>query len=172
MLEKDYEYVETNTLTKKKMENSFNISRYQELLKLKNNNKIALFDENSMELLKYQANVQTQVSYNRKKDYFILISRFLNHRLEIHQLKSKINDLKQQDLEKSSRILENFEELESFSLASDLEKFGNPINEISELCFNFYEYLANGMEALTEDEFYDLINKYYLQLQVAFSSTI
>ena len=154
------------------MENYFNLRRYQELLELKKQNKILLLDKNFMELIKYKSAIKKQISYNRKQDYFSLISEFLNRNLEIHEFESQINELQKEDDRKSKKILENFQNLQSFSLASDLEMFNTPINNILEACFDFYESLADDVKPMTKNELYELVNKYYFQLQTSFPTTV
>ena len=125
-----------------------------------------------MELIKYKSAIKKQISYNRKQDYFSLISEFLNRNLEIHEFESQINELQKEDDRKSKKILENFQNLQSFSLASDLEMFNTPINNILEACFDFYESLADDVKPMTKNELYELVNKYYFQLQTSFPTTV
>ena len=106
------------------METSFNTQDYQKLLELKNSNEISLLDENFIKLEKYEVSIQNQISYNRKMDYCLLISKFLNRNIEIHEFRSKIKDLNEQDYRKSRVVLQNLHDLQYFSLASDLENFG------------------------------------------------
>ena len=149
------------------MENYFNLSKYQKLLKLKENNEISLSDEDFMELLKYEVYVQDQISYDRKDEYFLLIIKFLNRSLGIYNFESQMKELREQDNQKSKIVLENPQELQAFTLASDLKIFSNSINNISEVCFDFYESF-NDLESITKDELYDSVHKYYSELQAAF----
>ena len=149
------------------MANYFNLSRYQKLLKLKKNNEISSLDKNFMELLEYEVNVQDQISYDRKEVYFSLISKFLDRSIGIYDFESQMKELQEQDNRKSKILLENSQELQTFPLASDLKIFSNSINNISEVCFDFYESF-NDLESITKDELYDSVNKYYSELQAAF----
>ena len=149
------------------MANYFNLSRYKELLNLKKNNKISFLDEDFMELLIYKSNVAEQISYDRKEAYFLLISKFLDRSITISDFNSQIKELQEQDNRKSKIILENFEELQAFSLASDLNIFSNSIHYISEGCLDYYESFVD-LKPITKDELYDLVNKYYSQLQATF----
>lgn len=71
--------------------------------------------------------------------------------------------MEKEDSEKSTRILEDFQELEVFTLANDLEKFSDLIIQISTLCFEYNEVWDGTMEPMSESEFYYLVNNHYLQ---------
>ena len=86
------------------MEKYFNLSRYKELLKLQENGKILFFD---LELLSLKASVAQQISYNRKKDYYILIDQYLSQIIPPSEFRSKFLQMKKEDSEKSILILEN-----------------------------------------------------------------
>ena len=146
------------------MEKYFNLSRYKELLKLQENGKISFFD---LELLSLQASVAQQMYYNRKKDYFILIDQYLSRIIPPYEFRSKFLQMEKEDSEKSTLILEDFQELEVFTLAKDLEKFSDLINDISALCFEYDELWDGTIERMSESEFYYLVlvNNYYLQLE-------
>ena len=144
------------------MEKYFNLSRYKELLKLQENGKISFFD---LELLSLQASVAQQMYYNRKKDYFILIDQYLSRIIPPYEFRSKFLQMEKKDSEKSTLILEDFQELEVFTLAKDLEKFSDLIDQISTICFEYGEVWDGTMEPMSESEFYCLVNNHYLQLE-------
>ena len=143
------------------MGKDFNLSRYKELLKLQENGKISFLD---FELLSFRASVAQQMCYNRKKDYFILIDEYLSRIIPPDEFRSKFLEMKKEDSEKATIILEDFQELEVFTLAKDLEKFSDLIGEISTLCFEYSEIWDGTMEPMSESEFYYLVNNHYLQL--------
>ena len=126
------------------------------------NGKISFLD---FELLSFKASVQQQICYNRKKDYFILIDEYLSRIIPPYEFRSKFLQMEKEDSEKSTRILENFQELEVFTLAKDLEKFSDLIGNISTLCFEYNEIWDGTMERMLESEFYYLVNNHYLQLR-------
>ena len=150
------------------MEKHFNLSRYKELLKLEESGNISFLDENYLELLSYKASVAEQIYYNRKKDYFIVIHEYLSQIITPYEFRSKFLQMKKDDSAKATIILENFQELEVFTLAKDLEKFSDLISQISTLCLEFDEVWDGTMEPMSESEFYSLVNNHYLQLQEAF----
>lgn len=69
---------------------------------------------------------------------------------------------------KATIILENFQELERFSLAEDSDKFSNLVCEISQLCFDYYEDWDGTIKLMSKAELYHLVNNRYDQLQEAF----
>jgi len=76
--------------------------------------------------------------------------------------------MESEDSKKATILLEDFQELEVFTLAEDLEKFSDLRNQISTLCFEYDEVWDGSMERMSESEFYYLVNNRYLQLQKAF----
>ena len=153
------------------MKNFFNLYRYIELRELRKNNEISLFDKNFIELLEYESTIKSQIAYNHKKDYLLLLSKFLDKSIAIHKFEYQLKEFHKQDIQQSKIVLENFQDLKHFYIAADLQIFSNLINKISELCFDFYESF-DDLEPITKDELYKLINKYYLQLQKAFPYTV
>ena len=72
--------------------------------------------------------------------------------------------MKKEDSNKSTRIFEDLQELEVFTLSNDLENFSDLIVEIFILCREYGEVWDRTMEPMSKSEFYDLVNNYYLQL--------
>ena len=147
------------------MEKHFNLSRYKELLQLKEKGKISFLD---LELLTYEASVVEQIWYNRKKNYYILIYEYLSQIITPYEFRSKFLQMKKDDSAKATRILKNFQELEVFTITKGLKKCSDLINQISTLCLEFDVVWAETMEPMSESEFYSLIHNHYLQLQKAF----
>jgi hypothetical protein len=143
------------------MKKHFNLSRYKELLKLEESGKISFLD---LELLSYRASVEEQISYNRKKDYFLLIHKYLTRLILPSEFRVQFLQMEREDSKKATILLEDFQELEVFSLAEDLEKFSDLITQISTLCFEYAELWDGTMERMSENEFYYLVNNLYLQL--------
>jgi hypothetical protein len=147
------------------MEKNFNLSRYKELLELEEKKEISFLN---LELVTYKASVEAQIAYNRKKDYFILIYKYLSQLITPYEFRCDFLQMDKDDLTKSRRILKNFQKLEVFSFTKGLEEFSDLITEISALCLEFGETWDGTMEPMSESEFYSLINKYYFQLQETF----
>lgn len=154
------------------MEKQFNLARYKELLKLQESGKMEFLDENYFEFLSLSASVIKQINYNRKKDYFSLIHQYLSRVIPLYEFRVQFLQMEKEDSKKATILLEDFQELEVFTLAEDLEKFAAFINQISTLCFEYAEIWDGTMERMSEDEFYYLVNNLYLQLQKAFPFNI
>jgi len=144
------------------MKNYFNVSRYKELLKQRKNEEISFLN---LELISFEASVEEQICYDRKKDYFILIDEYLSRTISLYDFRSKFLQMQNEDSEKATIILEDFQELENFTLANNLEKFSDLITDISSLCFEYGELWDGTIEPMSESEFYDLVNNYYFQLK-------
>lgn len=148
------------------MTKKINLSRYKELFRLDPINKYSFSDEIFLEFLDYQASIECQICYNRKEKYFSLINKYLSGILTPYEFRSKFLKMERQDSERASTICEDFEALEIFTLADDLENFSDLKNQISTLCFEYGEIFDDGSgERMTEIEFYSLVNSRYFQLQ-------
>lgn len=147
------------------MENQFNLSRYKELLELEKNNKITFLD---LELVTYKASIESQICYNRKENYFSLINRYLIGTLDGPDFRSQFLKMENQDRKIAYTIKRDFQKLEAFTLADDLEDFSNLTVQISTLCLEYDEIWDGTLERMSESEFYSLVNKYYFQLAKLF----
>jgi hypothetical protein len=145
------------------MKKKFNFTGYKELLDMENRGEIVFLDANYFKLLRYQTSVGKQLIYDRKKDYYSIINKYLNRTLTLLEFRTQFLDMEKEDSEKGYAILGNIQELEVFYLAEDLEKFSRLIAEIITICEDYYI-----IEPMPETEFYFLVNKYYHQLQEAF----
>ena len=147
------------------MAKQFNLERYKELLELEKNNKITFLD---LELVTYGANIESQICYNRKENYFSLIEKYLKRKIDGYEFRSKFIEMEQQDGKLSSIIKQDFQKLEVFTLADDLKEFSNLLVEISTLCWEYDEIWDGTMTPMSENEFYSLVNKHYFQLAELF----
>jgi hypothetical protein len=147
------------------MANQFNLIPYKELLELEKTNKITFLD---IELLTYRASIESQTSYERKDDYFSLIEKYLRKKITGYEFRSKFREMELQDSSKAYIISQDFQNLEVFILAGDLEEFSSLILEIAILCLEFDELWDGTIERMSESKFYSLVNKYYFQLAELF----
>jgi hypothetical protein len=134
---------------------------------LTNKNK-SLFSENRsefLELLDYKANVEQQIIYNRKNDYFLLINNYLKQLITPSEFKIEILKMEKQDGRKAKKILQDSQQLSLFFFVESLKEFSNLMQQILDLCFE--DGLKYG-KGLSKDEFYDLVNNLYLQLKKYF----
>ena len=140
------------------MANQFNLLRYKELLELEKNNKITFLD---LELLKYKASIESQIYYNRKEDYFSLIEKYLKRKLTGYEFRLKFINMETEDQKIASTIMRDFQKLEAFMLADDLEDFSNLIIKISTLCLEYDIIWDENEKRMSESEFYSLVNNHY-----------
>lgn len=154
------------------MKKKFNLSAYKKLLKLEENGKISFMDQRYLELLDYKADVEVQITYNRKVDYFLLIHDYLIQVTTPYEFRCKLIEMTKEDSMKATIIRENFQQLEDFSIAENLDKFSGLMGKISNLCFDYDEVWDGTMKPMSEAEFRSLVNNYYLQLQEAFPVNI
>ena len=92
------------------MEKPFNLARYKELLKLHKNGSISLLDELGIEYLSYSGSVTSQISYNRKGDYFLLINQYLSQTITPYEFRSQFLEMENQDSKKANVILRDFKQ--------------------------------------------------------------
>ncbi len=147
------------------MENQFDVKRYKELLELEKTNKISFLD---LELVTYQASIPSQISYNRKENYFSFIETYLKGTIDGYLFRSKFLEMENQDAKIAYRIRQDFQKLEAFTLADDLEEFSSLTQEISTLCEEYDEIWDGTIIPMSESEFYSLVNKHYYQLAKSF----
>lgn len=140
---------------------NFNLAQYKELLDVEKNDKFDSFvDPNFVELLSLEVSIQSQISYNRREDYFSLIEKYLVGKIEIYEFESKFTKMENEYIEIANKIPQDFEELEVFKLADCIEEFSDLILDISELWFGYYE-----PEGQLENQFSNAVKNCYAQLQ-------
>lgn len=132
-----------------------------------------LLDENRdefIELLSYKASVETQISYNRKEDYFLLMDKYLTQSIPFSEFKTGFLKMENQDSEKAGKILQDFQQLSLFSLVENLEEFSDSITRISSLCMEMYALKESG-ETLSKNEkneIYNSVKNLCFQLKKSF----
>lgn len=150
------------------MTKKMNVSRYKELLRLDPMKNCSFSDDIFLEFVSYTASIEGQICYNRKNEYFSLIDKYLSGTLTTYDFKVSFLNMEREDSEKASIISEDFEALELLTLADDLAKFSDLIDEISTICFEYDEIFVDDGEPMTDIEFYSLIKSRYYQLQRLF----
>lgn len=110
-----------------------------------------------------------QIKYDRKKDYFLLIHKYLTRLILPSEFRVQFLQMEKEDAKKAAIILKDFQQLEVFSLAEDLDEFSDLMGKISNLCFEYDELWDGTIDRMTENEFYYLVNNLYLQLQKSLS---
>lgn len=79
------------------MAKQFDFRRYQELIKLDEMKKGGLdfWSKDFRELLQFQGSIQSQISYNRKDQYFSLVQKYLNGMLTVYEFQSNFLELEE-----------------------------------------------------------------------------
>lgn len=144
------------------MRKKFNLQRYKELLQIEETGKYSLFDPIFRELLDYQTSVSFQIFYNQKENYFSLIEKYLSGIIGVQEFMSTFLKMKDKDDNIAMRIENDFQELEALRLSDDLERFSDFFMNISDLCTYYFE---PDFKRLSDDEFYNLVNNWYIQFQ-------
>ena len=147
---------------------TFNLSRYPTITSKKrfftNNDKDLFADPTFLELLSFESSVETQVFYNHKNNYFALIQKYLNETINPNIFRGQFIKMVNEDLKKSHKILNNFEELSTFWIDLELDEFCSLFENIHETCLYAFEF--EGQEdAMPEDKFRDSIQKIFFKIQ-------
>lgn len=122
----------------------FNLSWYRELLEITNSSKKKgkeLFQDTAfLELLSCESSVETQIFDDQKTEYFDLIQKYLGEKITPSEFRNKFIDMTTNNMEKTNKILQNFEELSTFWIELDLEKFYSLFAEIYKICLSAFEF--------------------------------
>lgn len=146
-----------------------NLLRYRQLLAKKKNSSTNknkdLFDEPTfLELLSFESSVEIQVFYNHKTNYFALIQKYLDETITPNVFRGQFIEMVTEDLKKSHKILNNFEELSTFWIDLELDDFSSFFENIYETCLYAFEF-EDQDDAMPEEKFRDSIEKYFFKLQ-------
>lgn len=141
------------------------ILRYKKLLKLEKNN--SLSDDLYWELVRYDATIQSQINYNRRVEYLLLIKKYFHRRIDSYEFRRLFLIMQEEDSVFAYEIRSDLQKLETFELANDLSQISDLITEISTLCSDFRAigYETEDDIAESEIKFYSSVKKHYLKLQ-------
>ena len=121
-------------------------------------------DPRFLELLALEASIENQIFYNNKNNYFALIQKYLNETIHPNIFRAQFIEMVNEDLKKSHKILNNFEELSTFWIDLELDEFGSLFENIHETCLCAFEF--EGQEdAMPETKFRDSIQKIFFKIQ-------
>ena len=121
------------------MQIMFDVDRYNELLKkekgLSEQGNSLIFENKDefVELLSYNARVTSQISYERKKEYYSLISQYVENMITLPMFQSEFLEMEKKDAEAAKRITNDFKQLASFSVDLKAVEFSSLIGEISDV---------------------------------------
>ena len=154
----------------------FNVLRYRQLLaknesldkKYKSLNKKKdknfFFEPDFLELLSCKGSVETQVFYNHKNKYFALIKKYLGEIINPKSFRFQFMRMALQDMREADRILNDFEELSTFWIDSELDEFSSLFEEMNEICVSTLEF-EDEDDAVPEEEFRESVEKIFSQIQ-------
>lgn len=146
----------------------FNIVRYKELLvKAESSKKIGreyFEDPEVLELLSYESKVENQFLYEEKNEYLRLIQKYLNEKISPGDFRCEYLDMIKKSMEKTSKILNNLDELSHFWIDPEGESLGSLLSDIHESCQCIIEF---GIEnsGISEDGFRQLLEKVVLEMK-------
>jgi hypothetical protein len=153
------------------MSKAINILRYKELMELGKIRNNSFSDEEFWELIDFEATVERQISYNRKKEYVLLMDKYFNQQIDSYEFRKLFLIMKNEDARNTYIICNDLQALESFKLANDPSNISNLITKISMLCldFNAIAYETKDEMAESEIQFDSSVKKHYCKLQELFS---
>ena len=99
------------------MKITFDIDRYNELLekekRLSQENNSLIFENKDefIELLSYDARVQSQISYERNQDYYSLISQYIDKVVTAPIFQSEFLKMEKEDAKAAKIITDDFKHL-------------------------------------------------------------
>ena len=117
-----------------------------------------------LELASFESSVTTQVFYNHRNNYFALIQKYLNETNNPYIFRAEFITMVKEDLKKSHKILNNFEELSTFWIDLELDEFCSLFENIHETCLYAVEFDGEE-EAMPEDIFRNSIQKNFFKIQ-------
>lgn len=146
----------------------FNIVRYKELLvkaeSSKKTGKAYFEDPEVLKLLNYESKVESQIFWKDKNEYLRLIEKYLNKKISPGDFRCEYLDMIEKSMEKTSKILNNLDELSHFWIDPEGESLGSLLSDIHESCQCIIEF---GIEnsGVSEDGFRNLLNKVVLEMK-------
>jgi hypothetical protein len=122
------------------MKITFDMDRYKELLEKKeclsqqSNSLIFENKDEFMELLSYGAFVKNQISYERREEYYSLISQYMEKVVTLPVFESEFLEMEKEDGKAAERITNDFKQLAIFSVDLKAVKFSFLTGRISDVC--------------------------------------
>ena len=154
------------------MKITFDMDRYNELLekekRLSQQSNSLIFENNDefIELLSYGARVENQISYERKEDYYSLISQYIEKVVTPPIFQLEFLKMEKEDAKAAKMITNDFKQLASFSVDLKAVEFSSLIGEISDVSMVAYEF--GPEEGISDQKFRKSIEKTFLQMQEFF----
>jgi hypothetical protein len=121
------------------MKITFDMDRYNELLEKEkplNQQSNSLIFENKdefIELLWYGVSVENQISYERKEEYYSLISQYIEKVVTYPIFQSEFLEMEKEDGKAAKMISNDFKQLAIFSVDLKAMEFSSLMNEIPDV---------------------------------------
>ena len=154
------------------MKITFDMDRYNELLEkeksLSQQSNSLIFENKDefIELLSYGARVENQIYYERKEDYYSLISQYIEKVVTPPIFQSEFLKMEKEDAKTAKMITNDFKQLVSFSVDLKAVEFSSLIGEISNISMVACEFSPE--EGISDQKFRKSIEKTFLQMQEFF----
>jgi hypothetical protein len=154
------------------MKITFDMDRYNELLekekRLSQQSNSVIFENKDefIELLSYGARVKNQISYERKKNYYSLISQYIEKIVTPPIFQSEFLKMEKKDAKTAKMITNNFKQLAIFSVDLKAVKFSSLIVEISDVFRLAWKF--GPEKGISDQKFRKSIEKIFLQMQEFF----
>jgi hypothetical protein len=151
------------------MKITFDIERYKELLQKEeclNQQSSSLVLENRdefIELLSYGADVQNQISYQRKHEYYFLISQYIEKVFISSVFQWEFLKMEKEDGNAATIITNNFKQLAVFSVDLKAVKFSSLTDKIYDVCMLAIEFSPE--EGISEQQFHKCVEKIYFEMR-------
>lgn len=121
-----------------------------------------------LELISYGAKVDRQISYERKEEYYSLISNYMNKQMTSGEFQRALREMEKQDSETSRIILNDLEKLGTFVIDLENTKFTDILGKISDVCDLIWLYSPEEGIGITEEKFQKNMTKFYAEMQELF----
>ena len=150
---------------------TFDIDRYKKLLQknefLSQQNKSLILENKNefLELLTYSARVGDQICYERKKEYYFLISQYVKKKANpsVTVFESKFLEMSREDCEAAEIITNDFKQLSNFSVDLEAVKFSSLIGKIYDVCLMAREF--GPEDGISDQEFRKSVEETYFEIR-------
>jgi hypothetical protein len=128
------------------MKITFDMDRYNELLekekRLSQQSNSLIFENKDefIELLSYGARVENQISYERKKEYYSLISQYIEKVVTPPIFQWELLKMEKEDSKAATMITNDFKQLAIFSVDLKAVELSSLISEISDVSMVALEF--------------------------------
>jgi hypothetical protein len=148
------------------------MDRYNELLekekRLSQQSKSLIFENKDefIELLSYGARVEDQISYEQKREYYSLISEYIEKVITPQLFQWEFLKMEKEDAKATKIITNDFKQLAIFSVDLKAVEFSSLIERISDVSMVAQEF--GPEEGISDQKFRKSIEKTFLQMQEFF----